>query len=457
MEQSRPADDDREFTVDDLFFSTTDRKGVVTSCNRVFERVSGYDETELLGKAHNLVRHPDMPRAVFQTFWDALTANEPVAAFVKNRRKDGGHYWVMAVALPIEGGYLSVRMKPTSELCAVAEGMYKELRVLELGIESGDGKARKRAIEAGQERLAELLARAGFESYDAFMRHALPVELGAREAARSRAADRTFDHGDPGLQSILACTRRSGRWLDRVFANLGAYQTLNAELAERSTFVSELAESIRLFSMNALVKATRLGSRAVALGAVADLMGQRSHRIGSLLGSLMREIDAAVALLSRISFESSLAKLQTEMATAFAEELLDHDEPDPARELRLRRDIAMLAGTVAGEVESLVESLARVDGHLERVRLGAAALARELSTLHALQMNGVIESAHLDDAGDVEALFVQIREQLDDAAGKAEAFVALTEGSSKTRVRVPHTLSADLAELRGTRAELAVA
>ena len=71
---------EQPFDVGELFFSATDRKGIITSGNRVFVRVSGYERDELVGRAHNVVRHPDMPRAVFQILWDYLEAGRPIAA-----------------------------------------------------------------------------------------------------------------------------------------------------------------------------------------------------------------------------------------------------------------------------------------------------------------------------------------------------------------------------------------
>lgn len=76
-----PAARDEGFGLDELFFSTTDAGGRIRTGNPVFTRVSGYDAAELAGRAHNVVRHPDMPRVVFRVLWDHLQAGEPVAAY----------------------------------------------------------------------------------------------------------------------------------------------------------------------------------------------------------------------------------------------------------------------------------------------------------------------------------------------------------------------------------------
>ena len=98
--------------------SRTDLKGRITYVNPDFLVASGFDESELIGKAHNLVRHPDMPEEAFADLWATLQAGRPWTGFVKNRRKNGDFYWVCANATPIlengqVTGYLSVRTRPT--------------------------------------------------------------------------------------------------------------------------------------------------------------------------------------------------------------------------------------------------------------------------------------------------------------------------------------------------------
>lgn len=112
--------------------STTTTKGVITDVNEQFCEVAGYTRDELIGQAHNLIRHPDMPPAVFKNFWDTLQANRPWMGVVKNRCKNGDHYWVSAYVSPIyEGnsvvGYESVRTMPSREQVARAEKLYRRI------------------------------------------------------------------------------------------------------------------------------------------------------------------------------------------------------------------------------------------------------------------------------------------------------------------------------------------
>ena len=100
MKRPPAIDEAREFRIDEMFFSTTDRKGVIFSGNDVFVRVSGYGRSELVGRPHNIIRHPEMPRAVFRLIWSRLLAGQPVAGLVKNLAADGRHYSVIALLQP---------------------------------------------------------------------------------------------------------------------------------------------------------------------------------------------------------------------------------------------------------------------------------------------------------------------------------------------------------------------
>ncbi|TYT26336.1 PAS domain-containing protein [Luteimonas viscosa] len=125
----------REFVLegDDLLVSRTDLRGTIVYVNPEFVRVSGFTEAELIGQPHNLIRHPDMPVEAFADFWRTLKAGRPWVGMVKNRRKDGDHYWVVAHVTPYhEGaehvGYMSVRRKAGRAEIAAAERDYAAMR-----------------------------------------------------------------------------------------------------------------------------------------------------------------------------------------------------------------------------------------------------------------------------------------------------------------------------------------
>lgn len=117
---------------DTLILSTTDTKGRITYVNPTFIEVSGFAEDELIGKAHNIVRHPDTPPQAFEDLWRTLQAGKPWTGLVKNRRKNGDFYWVLGNATPlIENGsivgYLSVRTKPSRQVIETVAPIYRQL------------------------------------------------------------------------------------------------------------------------------------------------------------------------------------------------------------------------------------------------------------------------------------------------------------------------------------------
>ncbi|SFZ97618.1 Aerotaxis sensor receptor protein [hydrothermal vent metagenome] len=117
---NRPTPIDEEFKFSDgLIVSSTDLKGIITYANRKFCSIAGYDKAELIGKNHNIIRHPDMPKAAFKELWDSIKANKDWTGIVKNLRKDGRYYWVYSHITPItkDGeviGYSAAR-RPASE------------------------------------------------------------------------------------------------------------------------------------------------------------------------------------------------------------------------------------------------------------------------------------------------------------------------------------------------------
>jgi len=113
--------------------STTDTQSHITYANEAFIEVSGFNRDEMIGQPHNAVRHPDMPAQAFADMWATLKAGQSWTALVKNRRKNGDHYWVRANASPIQRGgvitgYMSVRTKPEAQEVAAAEDLYRRFR-----------------------------------------------------------------------------------------------------------------------------------------------------------------------------------------------------------------------------------------------------------------------------------------------------------------------------------------
>lgn len=139
-------------TDDTLIVSKTDTKGKLTFFNQDFVDAAGFTEAELMGQPHNIVRHPDMPPEAFDNLWTTLKAGRPWVGAVKNRRKNGDYYWVLATASPIckDGqvvGYTSVRTKLPADQRAEAEQVYAAIREKRPhGYKIDDGIVRRRSV-----------------------------------------------------------------------------------------------------------------------------------------------------------------------------------------------------------------------------------------------------------------------------------------------------------------------
>jgi len=138
---------DRETLVPEgqFIYSQTDPKGTITEANAIFAKISDYPVSEMIGRPHNMVRHPDMPKEAFADLWRDLKAGLPWRGMIKNRRKDGGFYWVMANATPLQtkgqiSSYQSIRTAPTRDQIKHADAFYRR-------IQNGDKSIR---IEHGQ-------------------------------------------------------------------------------------------------------------------------------------------------------------------------------------------------------------------------------------------------------------------------------------------------------------------
>lgn len=177
----RPTGVERFFREDEIIVSKTDPQGIITYANDVFVRVSGYTERELIGAPHSILRHPDMPRAVFQLLWDTIQSGREIFAYVLNLARSGDHYWVLAHVTPTFGpdgkivGYHSNRRVPARSAIDQVTPIYRALLQ-----EEARHQRKPEAVAAATRMLTATLERAEV-SYDEFVwgltNAALPAEL----------------------------------------------------------------------------------------------------------------------------------------------------------------------------------------------------------------------------------------------------------------------------------------
>ncbi len=169
MQYVTPTGIERHFDANEVIVSKTDLTGKITYANDVFLRVAGMSEEEALGAPHSIIRHPDMPRAVFKLLWDRLQAGHEVFAYVINMAKSGDHYWVFAHVTPSYDatgqciGYHSNRRVPKAGTLDIIKPLYQQLK----SIEAAKGNSTEGMRDA-QAHLMGVLQQKGV-SYDEFI------------------------------------------------------------------------------------------------------------------------------------------------------------------------------------------------------------------------------------------------------------------------------------------------
>lgn len=157
----QPTQKERLMRDNDFIVSKTDLKGRITYANKIFIEFSGYSQDELFNTQHNIIRHPDMPRAVFHLLWQTLKAGKEFNGYVKNMSKDGSFYWVFANVTPSFDnnnrviGYYSVRRKASQAAIDVVTPLYREMLMAE------KNAGAKNAIDASTSLLLEKLEQQG--------------------------------------------------------------------------------------------------------------------------------------------------------------------------------------------------------------------------------------------------------------------------------------------------------
>jgi PAS domain S-box-containing protein len=167
MNHVTPTNTERFFDKDDIIVSKTDLKGRITYANKVFLDICGYSEAEIVGQPHSIIRHPDMPRAVFKLLWDTISEGREIFAYVKNMTKTGDFYWVFAHVTPTFDNdhkiinFHSNRRVPDPRIVKnVIAPLYAELLREEAAQANG-----KDALAAGYRRLTDFVS-AKKVSYD---------------------------------------------------------------------------------------------------------------------------------------------------------------------------------------------------------------------------------------------------------------------------------------------------
>lgn len=415
-----PRDREAIFELDELFFSTTDFKGIITAGNEVFVRVSGWPVDQLVGKAHNIVRHPDMPRAVFSLLWDYLQAGKPIVAYVRNMAADGSYYWVCALATPINGGYLSIRLKPSSDYFPVVRELYGKLRELEAGIESGTG-GRKAAIEASRAELDRAIASLGFTDYDEVMQRILVAELSSRRQGLAAAGREPASctglalSGNGEIADLMEHCAALHRQVKSMTRDLASFLDLEATLAERAGFVEGLGADLQLMSLNAQIRAAGLAN-ARTLQVVADQMSSSTRSISDSATEIGGTMVEVTRMLREAAFGVAASELSVEMMGLFLSELAVITQGDVAREKR--RHLPELAEVVGTNLRGTGEQVLKTRRQIQNFERRLEEFIREIRTLEILHVTGKAEAVQHRQGESISSTFADVHQRALDTRQK---------------------------------------
>lgn len=360
--------------VDELFFSTTDRRGIIQGANSVFLRLSQFPRDEILGSPHNIVRHPDMPGGVFRIMWDRLRAGLPMAAYVINRSRSGAAYWVFSTIVPIGDGFLSVRSAPcASGLWRAVAALYHDVREIERQALVG-GANRAAAAEAGARALGGGLARLGFPTFDSFVRYVVPAEATARAALTADAGPRRRLDGD--LAAMVDGADTITGELASLLARLDVFSSLATALGEAATQARGTIASLREATGVAADASATVADSAPVLGRAATGMSAVADQTAASIELMAAELSRVRRGLLDLRFRIGLTRLHNDMATVFALEVAAGEAAGDAE--------GHAAGSAAGEAPS---------GDLANLPVLARALAEEAAFLETT-LTGVNAALH---------------------------------------------------------------
>jgi len=355
---------DVAFELAQSFYSRTDKRGVIQAGNATFQTIAGFEWGQLLGAPHKIVRNSDTPRAVFRQMWTLIGADQIAAAYVRNKSHEGRGYWVIALVLPIDSGYLSVRIKPTSPLFDKIRPIYAALSAAE--------SAEDLDIDTAHARLLAELQGLGFASYDEFQRAAIIAEFRARSLALS-----------PKLKSYFTD-------VDRISTGL-------KNIAQAQGELMSAVESLRDLPTNMRIVASRQEPSGGPLSAMSDIYNSTSSVLFQEITDFALGRDSIskrmVEAFDTACFLKIASLLVDEITLGLQKDDLSAHGIDPQTEIAFAGEAHALYAARERETlqsaERLAQDLNRASYDLRRSMLG----------LDTIRVMGLVESGRLGSEG----------------------------------------------------------
>ena len=411
-----------QLTEGQRLISTTDLKGQITYCNQAFIEVSGFSPEELLGSPHNLVRHPDVPSAVFEHMWQTLKSGQPWMGIVKNRRKNGDHYWVNAYVTPIVDshckiiGYESVRIKPTADQVRRAKSLYARIA------------AGKSAVPASNTLLPLLIkglpvvavALLGF-AVGAFIGNAWGALLTAAIAVPLSFAGVQFQNR--GLLKLESITRRatsspliSQMYTDSRGLNARIEMTLIAHDAHLHTCLTRVQDSAHQLGLQA--------AEADALAQGSSIGLERQRQETDLIATAINEMAATTQ-------EVAANVMHTADATANATQLLGQGRAITAQTRTAIEKLSVAVGETGAAVQQLAQDSQEIGSVVDVIKSIA-------DQTNLLALNAAIEAARAGESGRGFAVVAdevrQLAKRTTDATGQIHQLIEKLQSQAQNAV-----------------------